>query len=306
MSKATHRRAFLRDSVLVAAGAAGGALFPLSVQGIEPLNTGGRSRIKLSCAAYSFRRFLTGDQPEMTLDDFIDRCAEMNLDACELTSYYFPKQITPEYLAHLKHRTFMKGLDVSGTAVGNNFSLPPGDEREKQIAHVKRWVDYAVGFGAPCIRIFAGGVPKGHGEAEARRWCVEAIRQCCAYAAERGVFLALENHGGLTTTADGLLQLIAQVESPWFGVNLDTGNFRSSSDPYAELAKAAPYAITVQVKTEVHPAGGSKQPADLARIVGILRDVGYRGYIALEYEAAEDPRDAVPRYCDELRRLISV
>lgn len=306
MVKGTNRREFLRDGVLVTAGAVGGALFPLSVRGIEPVNRGGDSHLKLSCAAYSYRKFLTGDSPSMTLDDFIDHCAAMNLDACEPTSYYFPKNVTPEYLVGLKHRAFLKGLALSGTAVGNNFALPPGQERDKQIAHVKRWVDYSATMDAPVIRIFSGSIPKGHTEAETRRWVVEAIEECCAYAGSKGVFLALENHGGLTAEVEGLLQLLEAVESPWFGLNLDTGNFRNTSDPYGDLAKAAPYAITVQVKTEMKPRGNaSVEKADLARIVGILKDVGYRGYIALEYEAAEDPLSEIPRYCDQLRRLIS-
>lgn len=306
MAKTTRRRAFLRDGMLVAAGAAGGALFPLSVRGIEPINTGGESHIKLSCAAYSYRKYLTGDSPSMTLDDFIDHCAAMKLDACEPTSYYFPETVTPEYLNHLKHRAFLEGLDISGTAVGNNFCLPPGEHREKQIAHVKRWIKYAAALDAPVIRIFSGSTPAGHTEAEARRWAVEGIEECCDYAGQHGVFLALENHGGLTAQVEGFLQLVEAVRSPWFGVNLDTGNFRNTSDPYADLERCAPYAITVQVKTEMKPRGSaSTEEADLARIVGILKRVGYRGYIALEYEAAEEPLTAIPRYCAELRRLIS-
>jgi sugar phosphate isomerase/epimerase len=306
MATGTNRREFLRDAALVAVGAVGSGLFPLSVRGIEPVNSGSDSHIKLSCAAYSYRKYLTGDSPSMTLADFVDQCAAMNLDACEPTSYYFPKDITPEYLAGLKHRAFLGGLDISGTAVANNFALPAGEERDQQIAHVKKWVDYAAALDAPVIRIFSGSTPKGHTEAEARRWVVEATEECCAYAGRQGVFLALENHGGLTATVEGLLELVKAVQSPWFGVNLDTGNFRNTSDSYADLAKAAPYAITVQVKTEMKPRGdASVEEADLARVVGILKGAGYRGYLVLEYEAAADPLNAVPRYCDQLRRLIS-
>ncbi|MCS6863319.1 MAG: sugar phosphate isomerase/epimerase, partial [Abditibacteriales bacterium] len=88
-----------------------------------------------------------------------------------------------------------------------------------------------------------------------------------------------------------------------FGVNLDTGNFRSA-DPYADLAKVAPYAVNVQVKTEIAPAGGKRTEADLPRIIAILRQVGYRGYVVLEYEAAEDPRTAVPKWVEALRKLV--
>lgn len=302
------RREFLKGSTLLAAGALGGGL--LSQRGAraaaKPARASGSSHFKLSCAAYSYREYLTGNaEPKMTLDDFVDRCAAMNLDGCEPTSYYFPdvKHVSDDYALHLKHKTFLLGLDVSGTAVGNNFCLPPGEKRDAEIQHVKNWIDFSAAFGAPCIRIFAGTVPRGHTIEEARAWAVEGIKASLAHAAERGVFLALENHGGVTSTSDQLLAIVDQIDHPWFGVNLDTGNFQTA-DPYADLAKAAPHAVTVQIKTEVS-RGGKSEPADLARVIDILRAVDYHGYVALEYEAAEDPLVAIPRYCDQLRKLIS-
>jgi sugar phosphate isomerase/epimerase len=114
------------------------------------------------------------------------------------------------------------------------------------------------------------------------------------------VFLALENHGGLTATADGLLALVRDVNSPWFGVNLDTGNFHSE-DPYAELAQLAPYAINVQVKVSITPAGGKRQQADFRRLADIVASAGYRGYVVLEYEEQGNPREECPRWVDEMR-----
>jgi len=144
-------------------------------------------------------------------------------------------------------------------------------------------------------------VKRDQTEAEAHRLAVEAIEQCCEYSGKKGIFLALENHGGLTATAAGLLKLVRDVKSPWFGVNLDTGNFHEGN-LYAELAEAAPYAINVQVKVVISAAGRRKEPADFKRLAKILRDVGYRGYIVLEYEETdEDPRIACPKYMDQIR-----
>ncbi len=124
---------------------------------------------------------------------------------------------------------------------------------------------------------------------------VARIESLLPYAAERGVMLALENHGGgVTVTAEQLLRLVRDVDGPNFGVNLDTGNFHGQ-DPYAEIAVAAPYAVNVQVKTEIRRMGRSKEPADLGRVIGILREARYSGYIVLEYNAPEDPMTAVPR-----------
>ena len=88
--------------------------------------------------------------------------------------------------------------------------------------------------------------------------------------AKYGIYLALENHGGITGTAEQLLALVKAVKHDWFGVNLDTGNFHTA-DPYGDLEKAAPYAVTVQVKTEIQRRGMKKEDADLKRLIDILR-----------------------------------
>jgi sugar phosphate isomerase/epimerase len=126
------------------------------------------------------------------------------------------------------------------------------------------------------------------------------MEECCDYAGQHGVHLALENHGGPTATADGMIAFVRDVQSSWFGVNLDTGNF-TSNDPYGDLAKLAPYALNVQVKVMIVDSKEKKEPSDFARLAQILRDVGYRGYIVLEYEEADDPRVECPKYIRQIR-----
>ena len=301
----TSRRHFLRHATGLTTTLAAGAmmsprLLPSAAHAIEPIQRLDGPKFKFSLAAYSYRKFLKGGVPSMTLDDFIADCAKMGLEGTELTSYYFPPELTNDYLRHLKHLTFRLGLDISGTAVANDFCLPPGPEREKQLAHVKRWIDHAEILGAPVIRIFSGKARAGQSPEEAHRLAVEGMEQCCDYAGQHGVYLALENHGGLTTTVDGLLSLVRDVKSPWFGVNMDTGNFYSA-DIYADLEKIAPYALNVQVKVSIRPNRGPKQRSDFNRLAAILKNSGYRGYIVLEYEDNEDPREACPRHIEELR-----
>lgn len=300
MTFPTTRRNFIARSALTAALGIGSAAVARIGQAIEPITRNGVARFKFSLAAYSYRDLLTGKQPKLTLFDFIDDCARMGLEGTELTSYYFPPEPSLDYLHQLKRHAFRLGLDISGTAVGNDFCHPSGPERDKQIASVKRWVERAEILGAPVIRIFSGAVKSGQTEADARKLAVEAMEECCAYAGDHGVVLALENHGGLTTTIEGLLWLVEAVKSPWFAVNLDTGNF-TTADPYADLERLAPYAMNVQVKVAMHAKGGKKERADFKRLARILKTAGYRGYVVLEFEEPEEPREACPRYMDELR-----
>jgi sugar phosphate isomerase/epimerase len=118
------------------------------------------------------------------------------------------------------------------------------------------------------------------------------------------VFLALENHGGLTARPEGLLALVRDVKSPWFGVNLDTGNFHGE-DLYGDLAQLAPYAVNVQVKVSVSGPDGRQKHGDFRRLARILSDAAYRGYIVLEFEEPEDPITACPRYVDEMRQAFT-
>jgi sugar phosphate isomerase/epimerase len=299
MSATTDRRHFLR----LGAGALAGALVAPGASAIEPLVREPAPRFKLSCAAYSLRKYLDLKKPTMTLAQFLEKCAAWGTDGAELTEYYFPKPITAEYVSQLKRLAILLGLDITGTPIGNNFALPPGEERDRQVASMKAWIDVSADLGSPAIRIFAGGAPRGVSEAEARRWVVECVEACCAHAARRGVFLALENHGGVVAEAEGLLEIVKAVKCEWFGVNLDTGNFHTS-DPYGDIERCAPYAVTCQVKTEISPAGGKKTEADIGRLVEILRKTKYCGYVTLEYEAAEEPLEAVPRYLAALRKLL--
>ncbi len=299
MTCGTDRRRFLQTCAVSAAGASLGFM-GTTAEAIEPIARDGKPKFKFSCAAYGYRDLLQGDDTEFTLFDFVDDCAKMQLEGTELTSYYFPKPITETYLRELRKRCFQQGLDVSGTAVGNDFAHPPGEERDRQIAHVKQWVDYAQVLGAPVIRIFAGHAKPGVRPDETHRLVVEGIETCCEYAGQHGVHLALENHGGPTKTADQLLAIVRDVDSPWFGVNLDSGNF-SGDDVYEQFARVAPFALNVQVKVSLQGAGNKRQRADFRRLAQILSGTGYRGYIVLEYEESGDPRVDCPKLVDELR-----
>ena len=304
MTAALSRREFLMRCTLAAA--AGSLALGRSAVAIDPIGRTRPSHLKLSVAAYSYRQYLQGPGKKMDLFGFVNLAADMGLDGVELTSYYFPPDVKPEYLHRLKQHAFTLGLDVSGTSVGNNFCLPSGPDRDKQLTLVRTWVDNAAELDAPVIRIFAGNIPKGGTEDEAAERAIEGIQASLPYAAEKGVALALENHGGITGTPKQIHRLVKGVSSPRgnFGVNLDTGNFHTD-DPYADLAMLAPYAINVQVKTEITRKGKPKEDADLSRVVGILRDARYSGYVVLEYEAAEDPMTAVPKHIKTLRSLIA-
>ena len=301
-----NRRRFLQTTI------ATGMLAPF-VHAIEPFQRSA-PRFRLGLAAYSFRDYMAHssskqdpvDGPRtLTMEKFIDHCAEWGLDGAELTSYYFPKDVTNEQLLAIRRQAHLRGVTISGTSVGNSFTNPAGPERDKQVAYVKEWIDKAVLMGAPHIRVFAGSVPKGGTLEQAKKDCIEQLEECGAYAGKHGIFLGIENHHGIVAEADDLVDIVKAVKSPWVGINFDSGNFQTA-DPYGDLAKIAPYAVNVQIKTEIKPRGAAeKTPADLGRIVSILRAAKYQGFVTLEYEAKVNPWKAVPTVLAQLRPLLA-
>jgi sugar phosphate isomerase/epimerase len=291
-----------RDFLYTSAALAGvSAVSPLA-SAIDPIKRpGDKADIKLSLAAYSFRQALDLKKPTMTLFDFIDLAADLPLDAVELTSYYWA-DTTAEYAGKLAAHAAKKKLAVSGVPVGNTFTLKDDAKRKAEIVRVKEWVERAAAVGAKTVRIFAGNLEKGETLDDAQKRVVAAIEECLPTAEKAGVLLAMENHGGITATPEQLLALVKPIKSRSLGVNIDTGNFKTV-DPYADVAAIAPYGVVCQIKTEVFPKG-KKEEADLGRVVKILKAANFHGYAALEYEAAADPKAAVPKFVKELRKLI--
>jgi sugar phosphate isomerase/epimerase len=277
----------------------------LSIQalGIEPIARIAPGRMQLSLAAYSLRDWLKESKDGWDLFKFVDYCHAHAIPGAELTSYYFPADLTDAYIVELKEHCRRRGVSISGGAIANDFCQRDDAKRSRDIEHTKHWIDRYALLGAGAIRVFAGSQPKDEAWPTTRDRCIGALEEVCKYAHTRGVFLALENHGGVTARADGLLDIVRRVQAPSFGVNFDSGNFRSTDDPYAELAEIAPYAINAQIKVEIFP-GGKRETADLGRILKILQESNYSGWVALEYEAEEPAIEAVPRWVQEIKKSL--
>lgn len=252
--------------------------------------------MKVGCCAYSFRQYLTTNQ--ITLEDFIRKAHAMGLDGVELTAYYFAST-DPGYLNQLKRLAMLEGVQISGTAIGGAFAVAD-DPRAQHVAYAKQWVDITERLGAPWMRVFAGPIPEGATEETALAWAVEGLKEVADYAGAKGITLGLENHGGITGTWEQVKRLLDGVNNEWLRVNLDAGNYHRNGDRYQEMAETAPWAVNVHAKTEA----GDGAWLDYPRIVQLLRNRGFKGYLSLEYEAAEDPMVAAPRFTAYLRSLV--
>lgn len=301
MKTPIHRRRFL-------SGALGAAALPIiapvggeaSAQGRVSRSRGTRVRVGLN--AYSFNEPLRAGT--MTLDDLVDFCAQQGVDGLDATGYYFPgypKVPDDAFLYRLKRRAFVNGVTICGTGVRNDFAVTDTAARQRDVQMVKDWIEAAAKLGATVVRIFAGAkVPEGGTFDRTLEWLVPEIKACVEHGRQHGVVVGLQNHNDFVKTAADTIRIVDAVNSEWFGVILDIGSLRQG-DPYAEIERLVPYAVTWQIKETVW-YGAKEVPTDLDRIKAIIDKVGYRGFLPIETLGPGDPRVKVPPFLAEVRR----
>lgn len=305
------RNTMQRRNFLALTAATGLGFVPQAGVARGPITRSGPPRFQVGLAAYSLRNYFSymkgkvrepaADGKAIGMIGFLDYCVAQNFDAAELTSYFFRPDADENYFRDLKHQAFLRGMTISGTAIGNNFTVGKGPKLDAEIESAMRWIDNAAILGAPHIRFFAGTGKQLADNPQRLEEAAEAVNQCAEHAAEHGIFLGIENHGKLT--AEQMIQIMDRVDSEWVGINLDTGNF-ISDDPYADLQRCVPYAVNVQVKVQMKSPEGEHYPADLKRIGKILKQGGYQGFVILEYEA-DKPYEKIPPALKELRAALA-
>lgn len=246
--------------------------------------------MKTSCSSWSYHRtFKAGVMDQMA---WIKECGRLGLDGVELLSNHFPKT-DRSYLAELKKACADNFLSVAMVSAGGRLTTSDDAWRETEVSKIKEWLAVAEFMGAPCLRFFCGkGEELEAGGRELYDKVRSAMQNLAQAGAERGIVMALENHGG--TTAKQLLSLMKDVNSPWLKFTLDTGNFPPTSqvgpDTYKSIKKCAPFAAIVHAKFFNVEPDGRDRDFDWMKIARILRKSGFRGFLSVEYEGA-DPNE---------------
>ena len=285
-----------RDFVRSLPALAGAAHFSPSARAAAP----GKARLRSAICCYSYRAELA--KKTMTYDDVVRVAVEQSIDALDMTVYWFP-DTSDAFLLPLKRLAYRNAVEIYGISVRTEMTKATPELQEKELAGLRQWVDVAEKLGAGHIRVFGGKVPQGVTEDQAAGWVTEVLKRGAEYAGKKGVILGLENHGGITEKAETIIKIVKAVDSPWVGVNVDTGNFNRNA--YEQLESIIPYAVSVQVKTKIRPGTeGAPVDSDWDRIAGMLVKSGYRGYLALEYEDKEPAATAMPRLLAKLGQIV--
>jgi sugar phosphate isomerase/epimerase len=279
--------------------------------------------VKSSLNAYSFNKLLNdairGRGEGITLVGVLEFAAKCKFDGFDATGYYFPgyPAVPPDsYVDNLKRRAADLGVGISGTGVRNNFTTADRSVRDAGVQHIKQWVEVAARLGAPVVRVFADtqmraqtwqSVSNGASRKDVQDWIAAALRECAEQGQKYRVRIGVQNHGDFLQTGAQLLELVKAVGSEWCGPIVDTGYFKTP-DPYADIALVAPHAVNWQVKQS--PFGeDSEIPTDLVKLMRIVRQSSYSGYLPIETLSPRgkpyDPFRVVPDFLAQVRQALA-
>lgn len=286
---------------------------PLMGSALHPLPstlTGGPSvlkpvpaqRLKSSLNAFSFNGPLM--EGKLDIAGMMEYCASLGFEGIDITGYYFkgyPAVPEADYLFGIKRKAHALGIEISGTGVRNDFTIPDKLKREDEVRRVLNWVEVAARLGAPVLRIFAGQEKReGYSREQITEWMLEDIRRCVDYGKQNGVIIGLQNHNDFILTSDQVTAFMKAIPSPWFGLILDTGSYRRE-DPYLAIEKNIEYAVNWQVKEKIF-VGGKEVETDIPRLFSIIKKSAYQGYLPIETLGQGDPRPKIEALLEKVLR----
>lgn len=319
------RREFLKRAALLASTTA--LAFPtMDVEAaMVPISRTGGPFLRPSLNAFSFLELLNANMKDASkgidLFGICDYCAKHDIEAVDLTGYFFPgypKAPADAYVNRIKRHAHGLGIDISGTGVRNDFATADKAVRAAGVGLAKNWIEVAARLGAPVVRVFAGPQPphkdwqSASGNAtrdEVEAWMADSVRECAEHGAKFGVIVAVQNHGDFISSGPQHLSLLNRVDHPWCGPLVDTGMYLTE-DPYADIALMAPHAVNWQIKETLGSTMASPA-ADFGKLAKLIHASGYRGYLPIEtlsmkrkdYDPAAEVAKVLRVLREEIRKL---
>ncbi len=268
--------------------------------------------MKIGISSWSYRKAVESDR--MDFIGFVDEVARQGAQGLEIANWHLPGEDKAAALKHIVDHVQRSGLGVSALIAGNDFALPAIADRSAQVAATTGWVRMAADVGIERVNVFTGYHTDGQDpETECAR-VVDCFCEVVPEAEKRGVVLCLENHSTVHPDADGLLAIIRQVGSDCLRTNPDPTNFVAGFDQlddaareriYTETAKIAPLAANAHLKINTFTPDGQAEFVDVARIIEIYRQVGYDGFIVLEYWGNDEPEDPNAKGVTLLKKVLA-
>lgn len=286
MNTRVGRRSFLKSSIAAGASLGLGA----ATQGKAVAEAKGPAHFKISLAEWSFHRTLQSgnmsnlDFPVVAKRDFDIDCVEY------VNQFFMDKANDAAYLKELKQRCSDHGV-TSGLIMCDgegHLGAPDEAERTKAVENHYKWVEAAKFLGCHSIRVNAhsSGSPE-----EQQKLAADGLHRLSEFGARHGMNVIVENHGGLSSNGKWLSGVIKTVGLQNCGTLPDFGNFRVSPaetyDRYIGVRELMPFAKGVSAKSHAFDAAGNETEIDYLKMMKIVLDAGYHGYVGIEWEGGQ-------------------
>ncbi len=272
----------------------------------SPMTSTGEMFFKISLAQWSLHKALFSgkiknmDFPELTRNEF-------GIEGVEFVNQFFKdKAKDKEYLGQMKKRAAESGVKSLLIMIDGEGGLgdPKESERKKAIENHYKWVEAAKFLGCHSIRVNAFGVGTSDEVAKA---AVDGLSGVATFAKDFDINVIVENHGSYSSNGKWLSDVMKNVGMPNCGTLPDFGNFcikRTEAkewkdrkcieeyDRYQGVTELMDYAKAVSAKANEFDADGNDTQTDYLKMMKIVKDAGYKGYVGIEYEGASDDEEA--------------
>lgn len=254
----------------------------------------------ISIAQWSLHKLIYAD--EITTYDFASEARSMGFDGIEyVNSFFKDKANDKQYLKGLNTRAEDQGVQQLLVMCDGEGNLGDPDDSKRTVAvnNHHKWVHAAKTLGCHSIRVNAAS--SGSYE-EQQKLAADGLRKLTEFAESFGINVLVENHGGLSSNGKWLAEVMKLVDHPMCGTLPDFGNFcmdwSKSDDPkswydrYQGTEELMPYAKAVSAKSYEFDELGNEINTDYRKMLKIVIDAGYRGWIGVEYEGSKhSPRE---------------
>jgi sugar phosphate isomerase/epimerase len=279
-----NRRDFLSHSARAAGALAlAGSVVPVLAADKEPL-------FKISIAEWSFHKSLFGGK--MNNLDFAKVAKEdFGVDGVEYVNQFFKDKAKDQaYLGDMKQRASDLGVKSLLIMIDGEGALGDADEakRKQAVENHHKWVEAAKFLGCHSIRVNAQS--SGTFEEQLER-AADGLAKLTEFGAQHEINVIVENHGGLSSNGEWLSAVIKKVNNPRCGTLPDFGNFNlgngKSYDRYKGVTELMPFAKAVSAKSHDFNEQGDEIHTDYLKMMKIVVDAGYHGYVGIEYEGGK-------------------
>jgi sugar phosphate isomerase/epimerase len=290
MGGSFDRRGFLKTT------ASAGAALGLSAASVPVAwaEEAKKPLFKISLAEWSLHRTLQGGKLD-NVDFPATAKKEFGIEAVEYVNQFFKdKAKDTKYLTELKKRSADVGVTNVLIMIDGEGSLgdPDQKKRTEAVENHYKWVDAAKFLGCHSIRVNA------HSEGsydEQMKLAADGLRRLSEFGGQHDINVIVENHGGLSSNGQWLAGVMKKVDHKRCGTLPDFGNFQTSPgewyDRYEGVKELMPYAKGVSAKSHEFNSQGDEVRTDYFKMVKIVLDAGYHGYIGIEWEG-DSPSEA--------------